>query len=209
MTSFAHILVEDHAPEVSEPAREMLRRIRGSAEFMDRLLLDLLAYGRAARAEMDLRVINVKEAWEIARFQCAADINRTGATIEEGKLAGKVVAHGGMLGQCFANLLANAIKFVAPGIKPVVRVWSEEEPDHIRVWVADNGIGMPQKHHEKAFRVFERLNGNLYPGTGIGLSIVRKGVERMGGRVGVESEPGKGSRFWIELKKPKPIVVTE
>jgi signal transduction histidine kinase len=209
MTSFGQILVEEHAAEVSEPAREMLRRIRASGEFMDRLLLDLLAYGRAARAEMELRIVNVKETWEVARFQCATDIERTGSAIDEGTLAGKVVAHGAMLGQCFANLLSNAMKFVAPGVKPVVRVWSEEAANHVRIWVADNGIGISGKHQEKAFRVFERLNGNQYPGTGIGLSIVRKGVERMGGRVGVESELGKGSRFWIELKKAETIAVPE
>jgi signal transduction histidine kinase len=65
----------------------------------------------------------------------------------------------------------------------------------------DNGIGIDPKYHQRIFKVFERVAGSAYPGTGIGLAIVQKGVERMGGRVGVESEPGKGSRFWIELRK--------
>ena len=66
-----------------------------------------------------------------------------------------------------------------------------------------NGIGIAPEHQERIFRIFERLNGSTYTGTGIGLSIVRKGVERMNGRVGVTSAPGQGSRFWIELPKPQ------
>jgi signal transduction histidine kinase len=71
----------------------------------------------------------------------------------------------------------------------------------IRLWVEDNGIGIPADQHHRAFRVFERLHGGRYAGTGIGLSIVRKGVERMGGQVGLESGPGQGTRFWIELPR--------
>jgi signal transduction histidine kinase len=81
-------------------------------------------------------------------------------------------------------------------------VRAEERSDRVRVWVEDNGIGIRPEYREKVFRVFERLHGQkAYPGTGIGLAIVKKGVERLGGRVGVESEPGRGSRFWFELPK--------
>jgi signal transduction histidine kinase len=70
----------------------------------------------------------------------------------------------------------------------------------VRLWIEDNGIGILPEYHERIFRIFERLHGvGAYPGTGIGLAIVSKGVERMGGRVGVKSEPGSGSRFWVEL----------
>ena len=70
-----------------------------------------------------------------------------------------------------------------------------------RLWMEDNGIGIPAEQHERVFRVFVRLHGSRYTGTGIGLSIVRKGVERIGGRVGLESAVGKGTRFWMELPK--------
>jgi signal transduction histidine kinase len=71
----------------------------------------------------------------------------------------------------------------------------------IRLWVQDNGIGIPLEHRGRLFGIFERLHpGAAYPGSGIGLAIVKKAIERMGGRTGVESEPGKGSRFWVELK---------
>ena len=75
----------------------------------------------------------------------------------------------------------------------------------VRIWVGDNGIGIPPEAHEKVFGMFQRMHGQQdYPGTGIGLTIVRKAMDRMGGRVGVESEPGKGSRFWIELARTEP-----
>jgi len=98
------------------------------------------------------------------------------------------------------NLLANGIKFVPSDRAPEVRVRADARDGRVRLWVEDNGIGIAPEHHERIFRVFERLHpATNYPGTGIGLAIVRKAMERMGGRVGVESELGRGSRFWIEL----------
>jgi signal transduction histidine kinase len=95
--------------------------------------------------------------------------------------------------------LGNALKFVPPNVSPHVRIHAESD-GLVRLWVEDNGIGIKPEYHHRIFRVFERLHtANQYPGTGIGLAIVQKGVERMGGRVGVESAPGGGSRFWIEL----------
>jgi signal transduction histidine kinase len=105
------------------------------------------------------------------------------------------------LGQILANLLSNALKFVPPGTQPRIRFRAESHEARVRLWVEDNGIGIPVDQQGRVFRVFERLHGARYAGTGIGLSIVRKGIERMGGKVGVESEPGKGSRFWIELPR--------
>jgi len=83
---------------------------------------------------------------------------------------------------------------------PVVRVRAEEQGEFVRVFVEDNGIGIKPEHHEQIFRLFTRLDGERYPGTGIGLAIVQKGIERMGGRVGLESTPGQGSRFWFDLR---------
>jgi signal transduction histidine kinase len=104
--------------------------------------------------------------------------------------------------QVFTNLVGNALKFIPPGAEPRVRIWAEDRGANVRVWVEDDGIGVRPEHRDKIFRVFERLHGQkAYPGTGIGLAIVKKGVERLGGTVGVESEPGRGSQFWLELPK--------
>jgi signal transduction histidine kinase len=122
-----------------------------------------------------------------------------------------------ILAQVLTNLLTNAIKFVAAGVQPQVRVWTQEierwedgvpanPSTKIRLWVEDNGIGITLKNQKRIFNVFERLHGSeIYPGTGIGLAIVRRGVERMGGRVGVQSQAGEGSRFWIDLPKVPEI----
>ena len=113
-----------------------------------------------------------------------------------------VLGHGTTLAQVFANLVGNAVKFVPAGRVPEVVIRAQPNGDRVRVWVEDNGIGIAPEHHERIFRVFERLHrAEDYPGTGIGLAIVRKGVERMGGAVGLESALGSGSKFWIELPR--------
>ena len=112
-----------------------------------------------------------------------------------------VLAHGPILDQVIENLLSNALKFHPKEALTHVRIWSEPRGNSVRLWVEDDGIGIQQEHQERIFRPFERLHGvESYPGTGIGLAIVQRGVERMGGTCGVVSEPGQGSRFWIELK---------
>ena len=201
VTGYSQLLLEDHATSFDETAQQMLKRIQGSSEFMDKLLLDLLAYGRTARAEIELGPVPVQRAWEAALFQCAAQSEQTDAQIETSEPLPIVRAHEATLGQVLANLLSNALKFVEPEAQPRVRFWAEDRGDCVRLWMADNGIGIPAEQHERVFRVFERLQGSHYAGTGIGLSIVRKGIERMGGQAGLESEPGQGSRFWIELPK--------
>jgi signal transduction histidine kinase len=201
MIGYSQLLVDDYSEGLHGTAQHLLKRIQGSAEFMDKLLLDLLAFGRTARAEIELGAVDVKAAWEAAIFQNSVQIENTHAEIETVEPLPIVFAHEATLGQVLANLLSNALKFVPPERKPHVRLWSEEHADHVRLSIRDNGLGIPASQHERVFRVFERLHGSRYQGTGIGLSIVRKGIERMGGRAGLESEPGHGTTFWIDLLK--------
>jgi signal transduction histidine kinase len=120
------------------------------------------------------------------------------------------------LTQCFSNLLDNAVKFVAPGVKPRIRIWAEMLPPErgfhleaplerfVRIFVQDNGIGIAPENQDHIFEIFHRLN-ERYEGTGIGLAIVHKTMERLGGRVGLESALGKGSTFWFDLRQaPAP-----
>jgi len=112
-----------------------------------------------------------------------------------------VLGHHSSLVQAMVNLVSNGGKFVAPGVEPRIAVRTEPRGDRVRIWVEDNGIGIRPGDQEKIFRMFERLNdAAAYPGTGIGLAIARRAIDRMGGSMGVESTPGKGSRFWIELR---------
>jgi PAS domain S-box-containing protein len=201
MTGYSQMLVDDYASALDETGQHMLKRIQSSSEFMDKLLVDLLAYGRTARAELELIPVEVQKAWDTALLQCAIQIEQTNALVETVKPLPVVLAHESTFAQILANLLGNSLKFVPAGVKPHVRFSSEDRFDAIRLWLEDNGIGIPEHQHDRVFRVFERLHGSRYVGTGIGLSIVRKGAERMNGQVGFESAPGKGTRFWIDLPK--------
>jgi len=122
-----------------------------------------------------------------------------------------VLGHENLLDLILFQLLSNALKFVRPGVSPRLRIWAEDRSDFVRIWIADNGIGIPRECHRKAFGIFERLHpAESYPGTGMGLAIVSKAVERMKGHVGFESETNEGSRFWFELvradlERPKPV----
>jgi len=206
MQAFAKILLEDYTPNLDETAEGYARRIVKSAETMDALVLDLLAYGKAARSEIELEPIDLEAAWQTALDLFESEIAELGATVTTIRPLPPVVANLTMLTQILANLLGNALKFVPLGRAPVVIFRATENKGMIRVTLEDNGVGVDPEYHEKIFRVFERLQKDRIEGTGIGLAIVRKGMERMGGRVGVEScPPNVGSRFWIELRKA-PVI---
>ena len=199
--SFAGLLIAEQGESGSAEARSYAQRIARAAGSMDALVTDLLAYGRVARSELELKRVQVLPSWRTALAQFEADIASRGAIIQTAAFFPPVHAHEGMLTQVLANLLGNALKFVPAGTAPKITFRAEEFGKSVRLWVEDNGIGIAPHHQERIFRVFERLHGRDYGGTGIGLSIVRKGVERMGGRAGVISTEGAGARFWIELAK--------
>ena len=201
LQSFSDLLMEEHGNGGGENALLYTKRIARAAGSMDALVTDLLAYGRVARSELALTRVQVLPVWRDAVAQFDADISARGARIDTAPAFPAVRAHEGMLVQVLANLLGNALKFVPPGRIPQVGFRAEEFGRTVRLWVEDNGIGIAAHHQERIFRVFERLHGREYGGTGIGLSIVRKGVERMDGKVGVISAEGTGARFWIELAK--------
>jgi len=111
----------------------------------------------------------------------------------------KVIGNQALLSQSISNLLSNAIKFVAKDREPEIRIWAESNGSLVKLWVEDNGIGIAQEDQKRIFKMFERVSLEGYEGSGIGLAVVAKAIEKMGGTVGAESEPGKGSQFWIQL----------
>ena len=200
MWGFAEALQEDYGEKLDEQGRRYTRSVMEAARRMDDLIEDLLAYSRLSRVEMELSPVELEATLhEVVEEVCTGD-TRCKRSITVTAPLPSVMAHRLTLVQVLTNLLSNALKFVASGTRPQVRVFAEARDRSIRLWVEDNGLGIAPEHLQRIFLPFERLHGPApYPGTGIGLAIVSKGMERMGGRAGVESELGRGSRFWIEL----------
>jgi PAS domain S-box-containing protein len=200
MAGFSATLLDDFSPQLNDRGRSYLEKIVAGGEHMDRLIHDLLDYGRLTTVDFEPKTIDVEEILRSVITQLQPAIDERHATIErKGKLP-KIRGHQVVLEAAFSNLIANALKFVPPEKSPRVTIWSEQEDKKVRIWIADNGIGIEPRYHTKIFEVFQQLHSqDAYPGTGIGLAIVRRALQRIGGEVGVESEPGKGSRFWIRV----------
>jgi len=206
MFGFSQALLEDYGDRLDTTGREYAERIAGGARAMDELIQDLLAYSKLSRAELTVGPVDLARVLRDTSTQLQTEIRSRGARLSVEEPLPTVLGHAATLAQVVANLLANGIKFVAPGRTPELRIGAQSRDGKVRLWVEDNGIGIDAEHHERIFHVFERLHATeAYPGTGIGLAIVRKGMERMGGRAGVESRPGEGSRFWIELPAAEQV----
>jgi signal transduction histidine kinase len=200
----ATALLEDCSGSFDEPCRKYAERIISASERMDTLIQDLLAYSRLTREEIVHLPVELSRVVAEARVQTEETLRESGAELKIDEPLPAVAGHWPVLVQVVTNLLTNAVKFMAPGVVPRVHIWAERRGSRVRLWVEDNGIGIAPEHRERIFKIFERLHSiTTYPGTGIGLAIVRKGIERMGGKTGVESELDKGSRFWIELPGPE------
>ena len=200
MEGFARILLDDMAGEPGVKRRRYAERIVGAAERMDGLINDLLAYSRLQRARPRLQRVEPARIAVRAADEARATLPDPSAAAILVHALPPVLAEPVILGQVLSNLIGNAVKFRREGSPVQVTVRAEEGAGRVRITVEDDGIGIAPQHQGRIFKVFERLHGQeTYPGTGIGLAIVQKGVEQMGGTCGVESAPGAGSRFWIEL----------
>jgi PAS domain S-box-containing protein len=202
ISGFAELLAVDHGEQLNVEGKRHVSRIQYSAARMDQLIVDILAYSQLSRTQPDLRDINLDETIrDILKSQAEFQLDQ--ADIEVEATLPFVRGNDALLTQCFSNLLHNATKFVAPGVRPRIRISSLVRGDVARIEIADNGIGVAPEAFGRIFEPFRREHAH-YDGTGIGLAIVQKVVEQLHGRVGVDSEPGQGSRFWVELKLTSP-----
>jgi signal transduction histidine kinase len=199
MQGFSQLLNEECGECVPESGKDYLRRITTSAKRMDRLIQDVLNYSRVARTEISGTAVDLDRLLG-GILESYPQFQPPKVVIEVQHPLPTVLGSEASLTQVFSNLLGNAAKFVAPGVAPRIVVRAEERNANVRVWVEDNGIGIEADQHENIFGIFQRLEKD-YDGTGIGLAIVKKAVERMHGTLGLESSPGKGSKFWFELPK--------
>jgi two-component system CheB/CheR fusion protein len=201
MQGFAVLLLKRHEASLDARSVDQLRRINTAAGRMDALISDVLTYSRLLRSETVLRSVNLSDLVPLV-IATYPQLQANGAEITiEGALP-TVLANEASLTQCISNLLANAVKFVAPGAAARVRIRGDEVDGDGRLWIEDNGIGIDPADHERIWNLFTRIGrARDHEGTGIGLAIVRKAIERMNGRAGVESALGAGSKFWIRLEK--------
>jgi len=205
---FGQALVEDCPEQLSPSGRTYVERMVVGAARMDLLMNELLEYSRLGHAELHLQSASLDGIERAAEAQIASELELSAARVVVLGPLGVVRGHTPTLVQVLVNLLGNAVKFVPAGRKPEIRLRAEPRGARQRLWVEDNGIGIPAEAHERIWGVFERLHGReVYAGSGLGLAIVRRALGRMHGTCGVESEPGAGSRFWIELDlvEPKPL----
>lgn len=195
---FAEAMREDCAANLDERGLDYLNEITNAAARMNVLVQDLLDYGRVSRVDMTLNKVNLAEAVQHAAKQLGED--RHGSLSVDVPSELFLEAHRPVLVQVILNLLTNAFKFHGKNSVPNVRLFAERRDARVRLSVRDNGIGIAPHHQERIWKVFERLHEReAYPGTGIGLAIVKRAVGRMQGSCGVESDLGRGSTFWIEL----------
>lgn len=203
MQGFSQIVEEEYGPKLDEEGRNYLKRITAAAQRLDQLIRDVLSYTHVVREDVRLQPIQVAPLLRQLIAENPALQPPLAEVVVENPLL-PVMGHEAYLTQCLSNLLTNGVKFVVREKKPRLRIWTEAiDRHHVRLFVRDNGIGIPKEWQARIFGMFERMHpASHYDGTGIGLTIVRKAAERMGGLVGVESEPGHGSVFWIQLDRP-------
>jgi PAS domain S-box-containing protein len=202
ISGFAQVLHDEYASQLPAEGQELALRVVESCGRLSRFIDNVLSYTRLKAGDIDCVRLNLSEL--VSRvIEDYPHVKQAQAEVKVESPLLPVIANEALLMQILANLLSNAVKFVARGTQPRVRIWTERKAENVRLWVEDNGIGIPQNEQERIFNLFTRLHSNaVYEGTGIGLAVVHRAVRRMGGTVGVESEEGKGSRFWVELKAP-------
>lgn len=197
---FSELLQRRYADRLDDEGRRHLDNVIEASRYMDRLLHDLLAYSRVGQMTVVLQLVDlngiVNRVLQVLREQLEA----TGATVQMPPSLPSVVGHPGLLEQVFLKLFDNALTYRQAWEPPRLVLWAAEDGAHLLLHLQDNGIGIAPAYHEKIFEVFQRLHHReAYPGTGIGLALVRKAVEQMQGTVWVTSAPGQGSTFTVRL----------
>jgi PAS domain S-box-containing protein len=199
MKGYTEAILEDYGDRLDARGRDYLDRILRGSSRMEQLIHDVLTYSRLGRFEIQLQPVSLDKLLHDV-IQQYPEMQPPNAEIAVREPLLEVLGHEPSLTQAVSNLLSNGVKFVAPGTTPKLKVWTQQVNGSVRLWFEDNGIGINPKYQSRLFGMFERVHQNsAYDGNGIGLAIVRKAAEKMGGSVGVQSDGATGSSFWIEL----------
>jgi PAS domain S-box-containing protein len=197
---FAQLLQKRYGPTLDEDANAFLNNITGGAQRMEQLLSDLLNYTQTAtQPGRPVEPVEVSEVFAEVKKNLATVIMQNDAAVLTEALPAVRVERAHLI-QLFQNLVSNAIKYRSAERAPVIRILASSEGAFWRFSIEDNGIGISADYHKQVFGLFKRLHASsAYPGTGIGLALCKRIVERYGGAIWVESEPGKGSTFFLTL----------
>lgn len=195
---YSRLLLEDHAGQLDQEGRRFLANIRQGAAQMAQLIDDLLAYSRIERRQLHTEQVDLAKLVETVIAERAEEITARTVTMQVDIPPLSVIADRNGMAMALRNLFDNALKFTRDTARPVIEMGVREEPASCILWVRDNGIGFDMKFDERIFEIFQRLQrAEDFPGTGIGLALVRKAMQRMGGRVWAESLPGQGATFYL------------
>jgi signal transduction histidine kinase len=204
MNGFVNVLTEELPRELPSDAATAARRISEAARRMDKLILDLLEYGRISHVPLKFQNVRLDQLVNGVVSDLREIVQRTRATIEIDSSLGTVWSDPDLLRLSVRHLVQNALQFTRPEEPPRVHIRSEAQGGDIRLLVSDNGIGIPEQYRQKIFGPFQTLAAPRPDRTGIGLAIVSKAAERLNARAGMESTLGKGSTFWFDLPtRPK------
>jgi signal transduction histidine kinase len=202
LVGFCQALQEDYGDGLDATGRRYLATIRDSASRMGQLIDDLLRYARVERRAIERRPVLLKPMLDQLLQDFTEELETRHLTVTDDLAVGEVMAEREGLREALANLLSNAVKF-SPARDGSISLRSYRDGDRVVMAVADQGIGFDMKYHDRIFGIFERLHRQEeYPGTGVGLAIVRKVAERHGGRAWAESEIGRGSVFYFAVPSP-------
>ena len=202
MNQYAKLLAEEFGPALGERGLHYAQRIIRSSERMNQLTMDTLTLSKITRTPVELVPVSLDTLVADNIGENPA-LQPPRAEIEIASPLGVVCGNSSLLTQAISNLMINAVKFVSAGRKPFVRVWTEQVNGTARLFIKDNGIGIAPEHQHRLFGIFQRIHPTAnHEGTGIGLAIARKAVERLGGEVGMTLDGTNGSTFWIQLNHP-------
>lgn len=199
---YSRFLQDDCADQLGDEGRLFIRNIREGVARMGELIDDLLAYSRMERRPMAPELLDLTALVERVIEERTAEIAERGVrlSVDLPAPALAVRADSAGLQMVLRNLLENALKFTLRSAHPEVTIRGQVTGDRVELSVTDNGVGFDMKYHDRIFEIFQRLQRvEDYPGTGVGLALVRKAMDRMGGRVWAESAPGQGATFHLDL----------
>ena len=197
---YSQLLEEEHSSQLNEEGRQFLTRIRRGVLQMGDLISGLLDYSRMERRTMEHQRVDVPAlvAQVIEGHSADIEVTKVRLSLQLEPMVLQLDREG--MAVVLRNLVGNAIKFSRTREQPQVEIGARTEGQRRILWVRDNGVGFDMKYHDRIFGIFQRLQrAEDYQGTGLGLALVAKAVQRMGGRVWAESQPGQGATFFLEF----------